>query len=170
MVWVAGCSRRCPGCINRELWDPAGGRDADVRALARDINAAPGLRGVTLSGGEPLEQAEAVGELLRLLRADLDRVLFTGYAWDELQADPKKAAVLGSLDFVVAGRYLREKALADDPWLASANQTVHALTGRIRPEEASSGRVEVHIKADRVSVTGFPERGLLDDLKSRLAG
>jgi anaerobic ribonucleoside-triphosphate reductase activating protein len=168
VVWVAGCSLRCDGCINRELWDPGCGQDVEVGTLASRINAVDGLRGVTLSGGEPLDQAEAVAEFLGLLRSDLDRVLFSGYSREEMDSDPRKAAVLARVDLVVAGRYQREQALADDPWRASSNQTVHALTGRIRPQEVPAGRVEVHIRAGQVSVTGFPGAELLARLKGGL--
>ncbi len=156
VIWVQGCGLRCSGCVNRQLWPRMGGRLTDVRELARRIHKVDGIRGVTFSGGEPLEQAEAVAELLGLLDRRLDSVMFTGYAWDEIAANPAKKRVLDRVDLVVAGPYLREMASDDNPWAGSKNKTVHALTGRIRVDESPDCRVEVQLRPDGTAyATGF---------------
>lgn len=167
VVWVQGCALGCRGCFNPELWTRQGGVEIPPGELAARINAIEGLRGVTLSGGEPLEQPEAVGELLSLLDGRLDAVLFTGFSWEEVLADPRRRAAALKADLVVAGRYERELASSANPWAGSSNKGVFALTGRLRPEEAPECRVEVQVSSDgSVFVTGFPDPGLLSALKS----
>ena len=58
-VWVQGCPLACPGCIARDTWDPAGGHEVAVADLTAVWQAAvdDGADGLTVSGGEPLEQA-----------------------------------------------------------------------------------------------------------------
>ena len=65
VVWVAGCGLRCPGCITPQLWSRQSGRLVPVDRLADYMSRlAHPLDGVTVSGGEPFEQAEALGTLL----------------------------------------------------------------------------------------------------------
>jgi anaerobic ribonucleoside-triphosphate reductase activating protein len=160
VVWTQGCALACPGCFNPPLWDRAPGESLEVSALARRINAVGGLRGVTVSGGEPLEQPEALAALLDLLRKDLDSAIFTGFSPAEIAADPARARILKLADLVVAGRYVREQASDANPWAGSSNKEILELTGRIRRDEFPSCRVEVRIAADGVvSMTGFPPQG-----------
>jgi hypothetical protein len=87
VMWVQGCPVRCPGCCNPGTHRFAAGNWVAVDDLAHEILALrQHIQGVTISGGEPLAQADALTELLLIVRtqSDLSVVLFTGYAWDEL--------------------------------------------------------------------------------------
>ena len=56
-VWVQGCSRHCFGCMSPELQSEAG-IDVPVETIARSIaDVIPPNTGLTISGGEPLEQS-----------------------------------------------------------------------------------------------------------------
>jgi len=161
VVWVQGCPLRCPGCFNRAFWPPEGGELVPVEELAARINGIRSIRGVTLSGGEPMEQAAAVAELLDLLDPRLDLVMFTGYTCEEIAAAPIRKLVLGRVDLAVVGRYMRELASEDDPWTGSRNKEALEVTGRIRRDEPPDCRVEVNISAaGEVLVTGFPPAGI----------
>lgn len=157
VVWVQGCSLHCPGCFNPGLQDAAGGSLTAVAELARSINAEPGIRGLTVSGGEPLDQPQALSALLRTVTRSLDIVIFTGYSWEEVLAHPDRCRTALLADLLVAGPFRADLATDDQPWAGSANKTVHALTGRIRPHEFPACRVEALIKPDAsLWVTGFP--------------
>lgn len=109
VVWVQGCSLGCSGCFNPET-HPVGGERVGVDDLfARLVACAvgegvEGVEGVTVSGGEPLQQRRGVAALLARVRAetDLSVVVFTGYSWDEAQ---RFGDVLASVDVLLAGRY-----------------------------------------------------------------
>ncbi|MBI4678468.1 MAG: radical SAM protein [Elusimicrobia bacterium] len=166
VVWTQGCSLCCPGCFNQDLWSPEGGTAVDIMELARRIHATPSLRGVTVSGGEPLDQPDGVAALLDALEPRLDSVVFTGYAFEEVSADPRKKAVLERTDLLVAGRFEAASACGSPPWAGSSNQTAHRLSGRVRPEEWPDLAVEAHVHPDgSATVTGFPSGGLLRGLK-----
>ena len=166
VVWVQGCGLGCPGCFNPGLWTKEGGARWPVEELAARIHAVPGLRGVTVSGGEPLEQPEAVAELLALLAPRLDTVVFTGHTLEEARSDPRKDAVLARADLLVAGRFLRGQA-AEGRWAGSSNKVLHALSGRIRADEAPGGGVEITLSGNGSAImTGFP----LESLRAALRG
>ena len=157
VVWVQGCALACTGCFNPELWTGLGGAEIPVEGLAARIHAVDGLRGVTLSGGEPLEQPEAVADLLDLLDPRLDIVIYTGFTWPEIVTDRRRALVMARADLLVAGRFDRGLASETGLWSGSSNKTVHPLTGRIGLDELPECRIEVQIAPDGGAVmTGFP--------------
>ncbi|MBI5624848.1 MAG: radical SAM protein [Elusimicrobia bacterium] len=161
VVWVQGCVLRCPGCSNAAFSDPDGGEELDVRGLARRIARTPGLRGVTLSGGEPLLQAKAVSELLALLDPALDSVVFTGYDLEGARRCPARSRVLDRADAVIAGPFLRESASSAPAWAGSSNQTFHARTGRVLEQDWPERTLEVHIApGGSVTLTGALPVGL----------
>ena len=113
VLWVQGCPRGCPGCISPEAQDPAGGEIRSVAALAEAILAVPDIEGVTISGGEPFLQAEALCSLIDRIRArrDLGVIIYTGYVLEELQsgAVPHAEALLARTDLLVDGPYVEAK-------------------------------------------------------------
>ena len=74
VVFMQGCPLRCACCHNPDTWDLGGGKLVSAEEIFRKIQR---LRayfgkdgGVTVSGGEPLLQADFVAELFSLCRAD----------------------------------------------------------------------------------------------------
>ncbi len=163
VLWAQGCSIRCRGCHNPHTWAPDPRRVCTVEAALAWVRKFPGLRGVTLSGGEPFEQAKAFAALCRALRAEgADVVAFSGLTRRELEAEarPNARALLAEVDLLVDGPYLAERA-ARLPLRGSDNQSLHFLTDRIRPEEvADLGAVEWIGRGPRATVTGFSLRAL----------
>ena len=95
--------------------------------------------------------------MLGLLSTHLDKVVFTGYSWGELQKDPAKSKVLKHVDLIVAGRFNLDRKSDENRWRGSDNKTVHALSGRIRADEFPESRVEALIGPNgQISITGFP--------------
>jgi anaerobic ribonucleoside-triphosphate reductase activating protein len=137
VVWVQGCSLGCPGCFNPQTHDREAGEAAEVAALMQRILAA-GTEGLTVSGGEPLQQAEAVVALLEEARAaGLSTLLFTGLTWEEVRRLPLAPRILRCVDVLLAGRYVAAQRVAHG-LLGSANQTVHLLSQRHTLEEISA--------------------------------
>lgn len=158
-LWLQGCSIRCPGCCNPEFLDPHGGLDRDPLALADELAALP-VEGLTLLGGEPLDQAAELESLLRRLRANskLGIILFTGYPWEIVRA--RFPQILDCCDLIKAGPFAA--ALHPDPrrWIGSTNQTVHALTDRYRALAAAwpaaRREIEIHLRGDAIVINGTP--------------
>lgn len=73
VVFMQGCLLRCAYCHNPETWNIDGGQEIEVSELVKKIERyRPYIiegGGVTVSGGEPLLQAEFVSELFCQLQA-----------------------------------------------------------------------------------------------------
>lgn len=157
VVWVQGCSLGCPGCFNPNTHGREEvGEVAGVAEVMRRILAA-GTEGLTVSGGEPLQQAEAVLLLLEEARAaGLSTLLFTGLTWEEVRRLPLAPRIMRCVDVLLAGRYVAERRVAEG-LLGSANKTMHFLSARHTQEEiAATPEAEAVILPDgRVVLSGI---------------
>jgi len=124
VVWFQGCTLGCAGCFNPGT-HAAGGRELDIDTLDfGDVD------GISLSGGEPMQQPAAALALLERARAQAKSTLmFSGYTLDEIRALPGGPAVLAQLDVLIDGRYVAGERLATG-LRGSANQRIHLLTSR----------------------------------------
>lgn len=129
VLFVQGCSLRCPGCQNKHLWNPDGGNAATPRQLAHNLTET-GLP-ITISGGEPFDQIQQLADLLewvRVFRASTHIIVYTGYTLEELlstcPAEKREALVnvLMSIDVLVDGPYIEELDHDGIQYRGSSNQ------------------------------------------------
>jgi anaerobic ribonucleoside-triphosphate reductase activating protein len=177
-LWLRGCARACPGCMAPELWERS--HPAALADVARDLAPWLGVaEGLTISGGEPFDQAEALLELLRLLRQaqpELEVLAYSGYELEELQAaGGAQAALLGELDMLLDGAY-REELPGTLIWRGSDNQRLHLLTPRARrhawaqtaPWPEPRPFAMRMLDSARCLLVGIPRRGDLELLRQHL--
>ena len=188
-IWVQGCTIGCSGCVARDTWDADGGAAVDVEAVLDWLRELDGpVEGVTVSGGEPFQQPEALAELLDGIAAwrdglaeEVDVLVYSGYPWSRLSRTTRFAAALQRCDAVIAGPYVarRNNGIA---LRGSDNQRVVALTPlgerRYRQPESGSGddagsggeqRMQVSVDGDRIYCIGIPRSGDMDRLTEHLA-
>lgn len=144
-IWVQGCSRHCKGCQAVHTWSHQGGELYDVEDIIEDIlnNIAPSpqpspdgrggksIEGVTFLGGEPFEQAEALGIIAEEVQKEgLSVLCFTGGKLEELRENPKNKKLLDNIDLLIDGEFIQELTDYSRPWCGSSNQRYHFLTNR----------------------------------------
>jgi len=177
VVWFHGCSRNCPGCIAFEMNRSRSYSVESPESLCEWVLSCEDIEGLTLSGGEPMEQdEEALMHFLSLLRTsgrNLGVICFTGYRLAELRSSPR-AAILPFLDVLVDGPYVDE--LNDGMGLrGSSNQGIHFLTSRYCGQEdcfrsASARNVELALHSeDKLVINGIPGRGFVSEFAGKLA-
>ncbi|CAN5923604.1 4Fe-4S single cluster domain-containing protein [soil metagenome] len=129
VVWLQGCTLGCPGCFNPTTHDASGGREVTVAELVAQMAAAK-VEGLSLSGGEPLQQPAAATALLEAARAlGMSTLAFSGYTIEEIRELPGGSEVLARLDVLIDGRYVSGHRLATG-LRGSANQRIQLLTPR----------------------------------------
>jgi len=165
VIWVQGCTLNCSGCWNPQTWGPRGGALWTADDLIGHVLSLDHLDGVTLSGGEPFQQAEELIPFVRAVRAHgLTAMAYTGYEVQEL-VKPSQLELFGLLDIAVTGRYRKELRTFDAGWRGSTNQTIHWLS-ETADHAIPSARVELHLRPDGgVLVTGFPPEELLSGVR-----
>jgi anaerobic ribonucleoside-triphosphate reductase activating protein len=140
----------------------------DTATLAKQIIEFPDLEGLTISGGEPMNQAPALVDLVERVtsaRPHLSVIVFSGYTLSQLRnkaaSEPGVAALLKKTDLLIDGQYVKEKN--DGRGLrGSSNQGAHFLSDRyvhLREEiEGGIRRVEMHLTAQDLLLVGVPSR------------
>lgn len=100
VVWTRGCTKHCPGCANPELWETrpeAALPNERVAELLLGVAARTGAHRLTITGGDPLEQADDLAEVLAAVRPAFDDILvYTGFALED-EALPSRGMPGGSL-------------------------------------------------------------------------
>lgn len=155
-LWVQGCSLRCPGCCNPELFDAAGGEDVSVDALLAEIASTAGIEGISVLGGEPVEQADLAALCAGVRALGLTVMLYSGYTRAEI--DARRPGLLASVDLLVDGRF---DARQPDTrrWIGSTNQVLHFLSDAYRPDDprfSAPNTVELRLGPDGLVVNGWP--------------
>lgn len=132
VIWVQGCWLNCPGCFNPETHPFEGGELLSTDELFQRIVAlSDSIEGISVSGGEPLQQRRPLLALLQRVRQEtpLSILLFSGYPWGEIQQMPEADVLRACVDVLIAGPYDPSQHLGRG-LRGSANQTVHFLTDR----------------------------------------
>jgi anaerobic ribonucleoside-triphosphate reductase activating protein len=135
VVWVSGCTIRCPGCINPHLWERDEGLWLSVDDLLARLEPGrlAGDVGVTVVGGEPMEQpdlgpvCQAIAEHWSETPGYPRLIVYTGYTLGQLSLSPSILEALGAIDILVDGPFVRELAAPDLGYRGSSNQRVWNL-------------------------------------------
>lgn len=139
-IYVQGCSHRCVGCHNPETHDPLGGYTLPTTELAAMVNDERWIDGVTISGGEPFEQAGPVVNLVKLLNNSDKLILYSGYTFEfllamgEINKDVKELLLAGWL--LIDGPYLNEKKSLSIAYRGSLNQRIIDLSLSLEAKKA----------------------------------
>lgn len=174
-IWTQGCSIHCPGCVARDTWVATPESEVPVSEILAWLATHPDVDGITISGGEPLEQAGELLDLLRGIRAasgpDLDVLCYSGRAWRTVaRAHPE---VLGLMDAIVTGPFRMDRPTRH-PLMGSANQQLVLLTdlGRERygdVSEVDRRPVQTSVWNGELRMVGIPNEGDLAELEAAAA-
>ncbi len=178
VVFFQGCSLGCKNCWNQNSHAFVG-VEVSPDALADQVlkaHADYALEGVTFSGGEPMQQAEALRGLIKHLQRaapTLSFGMFSGYAERELDhgsywirtspsVNDKQLLwqeIRARLDFAVLGRF-NESQPSREPLVTSRNQVLRLFSQRYVTADFGEQSVEISIDENGLTeVTGFPVLG-----------
>ncbi|KSV57402.1 anaerobic ribonucleoside-triphosphate reductase activating protein [Acetivibrio ethanolgignens] len=146
VLWLSGCSHHCYNCQNSQTWDVNSGIPFDesakeelFRELGKDY-----ISGLTLSGGDPLHEANLDGILdlvneIRLSFPNKSIWIYSGYQWSEIftneEDEPfehdkefmliaKRQMILKQCNVFIDGRYVDAQRDITLKWRGSKNQKV----------------------------------------------
>lgn len=128
VVWAQGCKHNCPGCHNPSTHDMNGGFQVDTVKVAEKLASLKLQKGVTLSGGDPWFQTEAMTEIAMSARVlGMNVWSYTGFTVDQLlnPNDPhynERMELLKLVDVLVDGRFEIDKRNTTLLFRGSSNQ------------------------------------------------
>ena len=168
VLWTQGCSKGCSECFNPETWSNNIYKEYSPRQIFELIKDFE-VDGITISGGDPLEQEYELLELLFLLKEiKLPKgiILFTGFSRNEIRENPIREKCLQYIDVLIDGRY--EKNLKVNLSLrGSSNQEFYFFSNKISMSElVFDQEIEISCLEEDIMMTGFPNisRKILKEL------
>ncbi len=129
VVFAQGCKHNCFGCQNPHTHSFTGGTLVTIDSILEQVKKNPLLDGVTLSGGEPFEQAEVLSKLARRVKKlGLNVITYTGYTYEEIVAGFGELegwdSLLNATDILVDGRFMLDKKNILLKFRGSENQRI----------------------------------------------
>lgn len=166
-IWVQGCTIGCAGCANQAYLAHEPRVRVPVERLLGHFRARRGkIDGISVLGGEPTEQPEAVAALLRGVQAlGMSTVVFSGRSHEQLLRNPACAELLAATDLLIDGPYvaaMRDPALH---WRGSSNQRLLRLSDRFTETDLEPPRAngEIVLSPGGILVHGVGTRSLLEE-------
>jgi anaerobic ribonucleoside-triphosphate reductase activating protein len=145
-IFTQGCKHHCPGCHNPQTHDFDGGKLVTVESILEKIRKNPLLDGITLSGGEPFEQAEACSVLAKAAHAmKLNVMTYSGYTFEEILAgmDVRHGwkELLQETEILVDGRFEPARKNLLLKFRGSSNQRLLDVKKSLREGRAVSAEI-----------------------------
>ncbi|MGL4452111.1 MAG: anaerobic ribonucleoside-triphosphate reductase activating protein [Sarcina sp.] len=125
VFFAQGCRHNCKGCFNPETHNFKGGEAMDMDKLIEDVEENPLLKGVTFSGGDPMEQADKFVYMAKKFKEfGLNIWCYTGHKFENIVEDRTKREFLNYIDVLVDGKF--EENLKDETlkYKGSSNQRI----------------------------------------------
>lgn len=151
-IFLSGCDKRCPGCFNEAAWDYTAGQayTKEVRSSIIRQLCQPQITGLTILGGEPMDDRNLQSTLQSLWAADIaerliassgdlrsrkniERAVYTGYTFEELMGRMNTGPllyaqtirwILSETDVLVDGPFIQEEKDISLHFRGSSNQRI----------------------------------------------
>lgn len=129
VLFSQGCGHKCKNCFNPHTHSFTGGELLDMDEIIEGIVNNPMIRGVTFSGGDPLEQAEKFSYIARKVKEKGKTVwVYTGYTFEEIlsKAGEKEGweTLLNYTDVLVDGKFDTNRGNEKLKFRGSSNQRI----------------------------------------------
>ena len=141
-VFVQGCPHNCPGCHNPQTHDFSGGHLADTDDVIAHLGKNPLVRGLTLSGGEPMMQPEPLYLIAKAAKEKGMNVwCYTGFTLEELLRENRadRMKLLSAVDVLVDGPFRSHERSLDLLYRGSKNQRLIDM-----PATLKSGTIRLY--------------------------
>lgn len=149
VIWTQGCTKGCKNCFNPSTWKFEGLNilPIDIFNKIRAMN----VTGITITGGDPLEQEDILELLVLLYGLNLSGgiILFSGFTIDEINNSNLRRC-LNYIDVLIDGRYENELRISSG-LKGSSNQNIIYFSDKVKDLE-----YDQEIEIGDGFLTGFP--------------
>ena len=140
VLFVSGCPHHCPGCHNAIAQDYNYGQKFNKQEIIDRICDNSILKGITISGGEPLckENIPEVLDFIRevkKVRPNFNVWCYTGFTYEQMLLNPKARRLLEQIDVLVDGKFVLEEKSYDLYFRGSRNQRIIDVPKSLKEEK-----------------------------------
>ena len=157
-LWVQGCKRKCDKCSNPETHDPKLGYPISVDAILYKIRKnIDVIDGVSISGGEPLEQFDELLQLIKRVKEEmkLSVIIWTGYEIDEVISMKMFNQLANYTDLLITGPYIHTLRKPEG-LRGSSNQEYVFFTEEYSEKDLENiPFAEIHFHDEQLQITGI---------------
>ena len=116
VLFMQGCDIHCPGCQNESTWDIKKGIEIEIDDLVQELKSNMKNNKLTITGGEPLYQKEALIVLIKKLEG-FDIALYTGHQEFDVPEEIKS-----KIKYLKCGPFIERLKTTVKPYVGSSNQ------------------------------------------------
>lgn len=129
VLFTQGCTIHCDGCQNKHTWDLNSGQEVEIKDIIDDIFNDVLIDGITISGGDPIEQPQSLLELCKEIKNrdnNMNIMIYTGRTYEELVSLNNDCInnILKTADYLVDGRFEKDNTDNAIKYTGSANQRI----------------------------------------------
>lgn len=143
-LFVTGCTHRCPECFNEAYQDFNFGQEWTEETTAELIRylKRPEISGLTLLGGEPMQNLELT-EILREIKNQVQKSIwiYSGYTFEQIVSNPERLALLRECDVLVDGLFVAALKDLRLRFRGSSNQRMIDIQSSL-----ASGEVRIYLE------------------------
>ncbi|MDO5095857.1 MAG: anaerobic ribonucleoside-triphosphate reductase activating protein [Peptostreptococcaceae bacterium] len=138
-LFVSGCTLGCKNCFNKAYQDFAFGKELDESAieLLTEYLSCDTIKGLSVLGGEPMDNARELGDIIYKIRQKVDKGIwiYSGYTLEQILKDEWKKKLLMLCDVLVDGRFVEELKDLRLRFRGSSNQRIIDIQESIRHDK-----------------------------------
>lgn len=176
-IWLQGCSIHCKACVSQDTWAFDDSFKININHLMQSIQTLiqyQSFDGITISGGEPFDQPEALLNLIIQLKTlsnvPFDILVYSGYSFRHLQKHYQE--ILNQIDALISEPF-NHKQPATLIYRGSANQRLNLLSelGRQRYESTqfstfeSQKKFQLVVDEQSIWFIGIPDQQTMQKLE-----
>lgn len=142
VFFAQGCKHNCEGCFNPETHDFSGGEEKNIDDLIKDVLKNKMIKGITFSGGDPVEQADKFSYMAKAFKkSGLNIWCYTGYTFEILLEKMKNEdsirELIENIDVLVDGRFEINNKKEGLRFRGSSNQRIIDVKESLKQEKIS---------------------------------
>lgn len=136
VLWTQGCPHHCPGCHNPDTHNFDAGALIEVEDVISELKKIKNQNGITLSGGDPVCQADACYEISKAAHEmGLNVWCYTGFTYEQMLLNSKARRLLEQIDVLVDGKFVLEEKSYDLYFRGSRNQRIIDVPTSLEQEQ-----------------------------------
>lgn len=159
-IWFEGCDFGCEGCISQHTWRQKEQNRRTILEVVDEVCEFDTKR-VTITGGEPFQQPQALFKLLQELRGRgvNDILIYSGYEFAYLKNHFKD--IIELVDAIVDGKFDKDKE-SQEIYRGSANQQLYILNSELEPlyeayKTSTKRELQIVDRNQQVYLLGIPK-------------